>query len=1285
MSKPVEKTIELFNPSEQPFGKLSNNSYHPMTIDGKKYDTVTNYIYSNMLITPMYRTVIQNTKIKAVGGVNKELMDAIDYLKGGKSEDTNVDLTQSKSSVSREKMIETLSSFDALKNMNDDRKVAYLKSLKTMSDSNVWRQYQLFKVRNRTRTKRGDKQPAVDIKESWVDYAKTGKIKKQEDDYEKRQKLQGMIQSITKKPFEQVNLDELKKQIISQSARKQMGIYQLYSKYEQDELYQAIHSSLKKGYEVLFSNPDLEAVLVGTGNFPIQYESPDPYLGIGADGKGSNLVGKVIMQIRHNLRLKLGSKQRDVEEQEKYRRIYNTYLAYLFLRSKMVDDKSTIIEYINLTPTQIIDKYGSSNYVKGVPDQDTVIKLYSLDKLNPVVMKEIEQPGTMAINLRKNGMRMLRDQLLRDKDDIIFNSYLEYVVRRNYENLSEEQVENAIKQQKSNIAGDLLEKLKGRVIDLFKLGMLSASLSDKIDSDIKSLEIPSEEDVEEAEIASIPLQNTVTDTIDVKDDSSGNSVSSGNSDGSPVTKMMKKIFKEDNFKKEKLINMIVSVKGGDPEYYKDWSKKDLQDRYESLKSENWGVEEVKVEKRNGVYIQPSGNPIGIFVNDEQNHPELRPFNPDFYNGLISIDSMYYPTIKHFMIAGLIRTTGTTPVMDVFGSVTYKKGTGQQDAHKMLLKNADDPTNKLESYLSIQEAGSVYDRLKVESDNMLLSLSTVVGLNKKFEDHDLQKLLLLTGDSTIKWNSPQNYYLGAGTVNQPGVNYVGVTMMNIRSKLQESDVDEASVGVEIDDIIKFIKRDSFVSDWVKMRVSDMCGIVYKFQEYLKIKDGIVIDLNEVEIFTQLVQFVIDVIYQPCKSLVELSKDNNTPVPRFFLDIVAKCKGMSSGVPPVYQPMPDTGNVGVSRYNKEIERKRSEIWKAQGNLFTEYFGGHIEHTLQESDKFNRKQRNDWRNFVDELNESELNMAEKAKQRVDFKEQQDIEYNTFWGIDRATKTSDDYSRYLHKRKELDQELSRYMNKAKNVENTYINSTKDIAQIYWNRISVLLSVLITSVNPATDGTIRNVLVKAGELIAEKSNCIRIIQNEQDNCIVSALINLLIGIKKFKEKYSGNPTLDEDDVKLSAAIILNTSFKPDIVNPNDTDSDEEKDSDEENNDFSVGDYGHFPDDDSVGGGSDYDNEYGDNGDFDGDYDRGGDSDSAGSTFGFNRKGRKNRRRIVKTKSISIVQGNLAKIEKHIAEFNPDNAEEIAQYVLKTVQEIKSSKISSNIKQNRINYFATLR
>ena len=72
--------IKLFNTNDKNFSKLSNDAYHLITIDGQKYPSVTNYIYSNMLTTPTYKLIIQNTEIKGVKKSDNELITAINFL-----------------------------------------------------------------------------------------------------------------------------------------------------------------------------------------------------------------------------------------------------------------------------------------------------------------------------------------------------------------------------------------------------------------------------------------------------------------------------------------------------------------------------------------------------------------------------------------------------------------------------------------------------------------------------------------------------------------------------------------------------------------------------------------------------------------------------------------------------------------------------------------------------------------------------------------------------------------------------------------------------------------------------------------------------------------------------------------------------------------------------------------------------------------------------------------------------------------------------------------------------
>lgn len=1297
----MENTIELFDPNDKPFGRLSNNSYHPMTIDGKKYDTVTNYIYSNMLTSPTLRNIVQNAKIHDTKGVNKELMTAIDFLMESRPK---LSTTLSEQRVSDDRMVQVIVD-------NTDYSVQVVKS---WPKHKQWEEYQKV-LKNAELMSGGFGEEKM--KDIWAEFAKASVERGDEKSIQKQREYQMMISNIVKKPFESIDLAKLKQQLIAESARNRIGIYQLYNKNRDLELFNIVSDATHKGYETRFQDPKLKDILLGTGNFPIQYESTDPFLGIGVDGNGANLVGKVLMQMRHNLRVK--SHETEIEErlQSKYKKIYNTYIAYVILRKEIIDNKKQLTEYRGLSPSQIIAKYGVKNLLDGIPSQETVIQLYKRDQIPDVVMTEIFNPGTLYLNVRRLWLSQLRNQLLRDKDDIILNSYLEYMLRYFDEGVDKEVDKYMIKEKKlgkrkrkarrSEVRNEIIEyiiarlkstltheqisKMKSRVVDLFKLGMLSASLSDKIDEDIATLQIPSEEDVREAEIATI-LPEPVVEEIHRKssDDSSISSTastSSTSSNGTPITKMMKKIFKEDDRNRKEMIDSIVAIKGGNSSKYKDWSTTEIKQRLEALETEEWGktkketktgvheskdINEPFVIDKDTVYVQPSGDPIRIFKDVEQNPPELALFNPESYTGMLIIDNMYYPTIQHYIISKLIANTGTKRVVDSYGSVSFKKGMGTSDAHMLILVDPNNNGDKPEDYLTIPLTGEVYDKVDNETTTLLLSIYTVTSLNKKFSDKGLQDLLLLTGDAQINWNSPENFYLGSGNEDNPGYNYVGATMMEIREKIKESRVLSEEVSVDTSDIVRFIQKDAFIKSWVEMRVSDMCGVVYRLQQYLKIKDGIEIDLNEEERLIQIVKYVLDTVYQPCSALVDLSKEIKMDVPDFFVRMVSKCKGMVSGVP----PMTITDNLGNVRYNNEIEERKKQNASEINRLETEFWGGtRIDHTLSESKEFEDYQRVEWAKFWDELNHSEASEKDKKEALENFKNFQKNEYNDFWGIDTTKKTNEEILRHDHEISELKKEFSAYLRKQQNIDHHYNLVKKEIAQVYWDRIAVMLSTLILNVNPSTGTNIRDVIVKAEMMISENMNCVRIIANEQDNCIVSAILNLLVGIMKFKEEFSDNMVLDEDDVRLAGSIILNNKFAPKIATNDDGDESDESD-DEDDEDiksdsqrdvedvsFDVSSAGLFPQDIIEGSDDDEENPY----------------------FSFD-QGVKGGKRGKGDESHQIgSSGDLAKIEQQVIQISPENSKEIALEIMKTVQIIKNSNISTKVKQNRINFFATIR
>lgn len=1345
------KEIKLFNPNDKPFGRLSNNSYHPITINGNKYPTVTNYILSNMLLTPIWKKILQNTEISGAKGGNNELIKAIDFfinpIKDQKVKST-YDIVESRGNkvivLGKLTNLPTIE-FVNWTNSQISISIAYIKKLNKIPNGNTYikeavKKYKSEKDKNKSiklfidyLNENLPESPTLtneeierQVHESWISYVKAeGKIQSDSNNpnrkLSEKEKYTNYITSQVRKPFDQINLHELKNQIEKDNAINKMGIYQVYERANNDELLSTLRKAVDNAYNSLLKNPELQHILLGTGNFPIGYESSDPFLGVGQDRKGENLIGKILMQIRHNLRFKQFIDIENKKEIAKYKNIYDIYLAHSALVIEIRKNKSSLSEYLGLSPEQIINKFGAHNLVSGVPSQDTVIKLYKYDKLNPIVMREIFQPGTLVINIRKNELRNLRNSLEQSKDDIIFNSYLEYMITRNCEDainkevkylldiqnkirlnsasgsrqiietleksrktrdqIMEEVIENTIASEKQKISVEQLEDVKKRSIDLFNLGMLSSSLSDKIDTLIKELNIPNEDEITQAELAEIVPIEVETVSVPMKDQSDEEDVASSD-DGSPTTKYLKKIFKKDKENKKQLIEKI--IKENKVSKSADFTNRDIKDLKQRLKS----LEESE-EYDDMTFSPPEGNPIGIFEDPSKNFPQLAPFSPIFFNGMLNIKGFNYPTIQHYIIASLISTTGTKNVLDSYGNNLTQKGIGVKNSHKLILIDPNLYGNMPQEYLDLQAASTLYENLKKDTDDKLLSLYSVTSLNKKFQDVSLQDLLLLTKSSTLLWEGP-DLFLGVGNDNN-GNNYIGKTLMTIREKIKENRKGEEVVEVEEVDVIRFINKDQFMLDWIKMRIKDMCDVVYKSQQYMKLKHSLEYDLTtkgDVKGFERLINTVLNDIYQPCLSTSKLEKEDKIPVPGFVINIVKKCSGMSSGEVPIYIK----DSAGNERFNKEIEKYISNINKQINDLESKFYGiSTIKHTKEESREFNEYQRDEWSKFIENIALSEDSQEDKLKEMEEFKKLQLDEYQDFWGINKTKKTKEEIYRFEHEISELKRQISKYQISKKKENDSEQNQVRIIAQLYWDRIVFMIKTLIKNSQPNTSSNIRDALVSIEMMTAEETNCVRIIKDEKDNCIVSALINLLKGIHVFNEELTPTitPVLDEDDVKFAGSIILNSDFKPDnlwkgeqsnqdmgdiddlpefVVNKDDYlpgDIDKE---DTRKDGYDIPDEGMFPtdfmydDDDREIGGYEDDEEF----------------DNPFWSFKWGVKP-KNKAQSIKLNS------DIDKIQEQVKLISSENSLQITQEIIKMIDIIKTSKVPDIIKQNRINFFATIR
>ena len=215
----------------------------------------------------------------------------------------------------------------------------------------------------------------------------------------------------------------------------------------------------------------------------------------------------------------------------------------------------------------------------------------------------------------------------------------------------------------------------------------------------------------------------------------------------------------------------------------------------------------------------------------------------------------------------------------------------------------------------------------------------------------------------------------------------------------------------------------------------------------------------------------------------------------------------------------------------------------------------------------------------------------------------------------------------------------------------------------------------------IKMILTKIELLVSDKKKCVNIINNNDDNCIVSAIINLLKGMIEINNIYEYDTNVSKIDIETAIRIILNkhniklptldidTYYIPDIddnilpsidedilVEPNvisDTNSD-------------ISDYSQYMDvSDSD------DNDIGD--------------DNTNNYLGDFQEDEDGMKNILNDNKEFIKQKTINKINLYLDsnDITSKSNRIIAEYIYNAVNLIKKYKLSKKTKWNRINFFAT--
>ena len=251
-----------------------------------------------------------------------------------------------------------------------------------------------------------------------------------------------------------------------------------------------------------------------------------------------------------------------------------------------------------------------------------------------------------------------------------------------------------------------------------------------------------------------------------------------------------------------------------------------------------------------------------------------------------------------------------------------------------------------------------------------------------------------------------------------------------------------------------------------------------------------------------------------------------------------------------------------------------------------------------------------------------------------------------------------------------------------------EEIIDVIWKRIAVLLYLILNVATHQQIFDIRMIIVQSEEILSDiDSPCLEqdLLSNPKDNCILSALINVITGLRTFNIKSQLPVNITEVDITAASNIIMGKDISDDITK-NIVEGDDSEDqtilktTDTED---SILPFVHNPDEEQ----GDDDEDVDDEGDYPDLIDFGDEDDDGGSKF--------------PTKKLETMlypkmsQAPSKTIESHLVNIfgkDVENPQQISKLLTGAVNTIKTVKLVSrsedkndNLKSNRINFFATQR
>jgi predicted NAD-dependent protein-ADP-ribosyltransferase YbiA (DUF1768 family) len=295
---------------------------------------------------------------------------------------------------------------------------------------------------------------------------------------------------------------------------KVKDVYPTFHNLYLQEIHDTTVSAINESTLVKFENPELKRLLLSTEGYDIYFISDDPILGVRIEGEnfiGENIIGKSLMHVRNleGIQIKK-SKPTQVEKLDDL--IYQIYKAYQVLENIVNTNNSDVVNFEGASYEEIINSKPSTNFI----DKKIIIDLYNKGSFS-IIHEEFENPGNLVPLFRKAYISEINRKIKLARQNVILRMYLTYLLKKTitsaqeelntgkngeeiekFASMKEDKFENFRIESLSYLSTKQMVNLRERVSYLFEKGLLSASLSDEIDSVLSKFPKPfTKEEIEE--------------------------------------------------------------------------------------------------------------------------------------------------------------------------------------------------------------------------------------------------------------------------------------------------------------------------------------------------------------------------------------------------------------------------------------------------------------------------------------------------------------------------------------------------------------------------------------------------------------------------------------------------------------------------------------------------------------------------------------------------------------------------------------------------------------------